>query len=69
VTGSAFALPEGEQMLCYPVAGADEALTRGHRRCNFVWYRPAAAEPLRDLLTDTDGVRHELSIRISLSRS
>ena len=37
-------------------------MARGQRRFNFVWYRPAEAEGLRDLLTDTDGVAHPLSI-------
>lgn len=59
----AFSLPPGEQMLGYPVAGENEALERGRRRYNFVWYRPAPAQSvLADLLTDTDGVRHALSI-------
>lgn len=58
----AFSLPEGEQMLGYPVAGRGEAMARGHRRFNFVWYRPAPAEALRELLTDIDGVAHPLSI-------
>lgn len=59
----AFSLPSGEQMLGYPVAGADEAVEPGRRRFNFVWYRPAAAGgELRELLTDTEGVQHELSI-------
>ncbi|GJD51942.1 2,6-dihydroxypyridine 3-monooxygenase [Methylobacterium crusticola] len=59
----AFSLPDGEQMLGYPVAGADEATARGRRRFNFVWYRPAAADgALRSLLTGTDGVTHALSI-------
>ncbi|SFT29247.1 FAD binding domain-containing protein [Methylobacterium sp. yr668] len=59
----AFALPDGEQMLGYPVAGADNSMARGRRRFNFVWYRPAAADAaLRDLLTDVDGVEHQLSI-------
>ncbi|MEW6257340.1 MAG: FAD binding domain-containing protein [Pseudomonadota bacterium] len=59
----AFSLPPGEQMLGYPVAGPDEALERGQRRFNFVWYRPAPADSvLPDLLTDTEGVRHALSI-------
>jgi 2-polyprenyl-6-methoxyphenol hydroxylase-like FAD-dependent oxidoreductase len=58
-----FSLPEGEQMLGYPVAGVDEALTTGERRFNFVWYRPAAIDgALKDLLTDIDGVSHSLSI-------
>ena len=59
----AFSLPSGEQMLGYPVAGAGEAVEPGRRRFNFVWYRPAAAgDTLRELLTDAEGVRHELSI-------
>lgn len=58
-----FALPPGEQMLGYPVAGAGDALEQGRRRFNFVWYRPAAADgALRTLLTDVDGVTHALSI-------
>jgi 2-polyprenyl-6-methoxyphenol hydroxylase-like FAD-dependent oxidoreductase len=59
----AFSLPQGEQMLGYPVAGANEEIEAGRRRYNFVWYRPANADHrLLDLLTDVDGVRHELSI-------
>lgn len=58
----AFTLPPGEQMLGYPVAGPNEALARGRRRFNFVWYRPASAELLRDLLTDQEGVSHPVSI-------
>lgn len=59
----AFCLPPGEQILGYPVAGANESLERGERRFNFVWYRPAEeGGRLSDLLTDVDGVRHELSI-------
>jgi 2-polyprenyl-6-methoxyphenol hydroxylase-like FAD-dependent oxidoreductase len=58
-----FCLPPGEQMLGYPVAGANENLAAGSRRFNFVWYRPAEAHGrLPELLTDVDGVRHELSI-------
>jgi 2-polyprenyl-6-methoxyphenol hydroxylase-like FAD-dependent oxidoreductase len=58
-----FSLPEGEQMLGYPVAGLNEALAAGERRFNFVWYRPAAIDgALNELLTDIDGVSHALSI-------
>ncbi len=39
----AFCLPPGEQMLGYPVPGADEATGAGERRYNWVWYRPVAA--------------------------
>ncbi|MFG1278292.1 FAD binding domain-containing protein [Xanthobacter autotrophicus] len=64
-----FSLPPGEQMLGYPVAGADEQLEDGHRRYNFVWYRPAASDgQLADLLTDVDGKRHPLSIPPHLIR-
>lgn len=58
----AFCLPPGEQMLGYPVSGAGEDTRPGRRRFNFVWYRPASADELGRLLTDTSGVRHELSI-------
>ena len=58
----AFCLPPGEQMLGYPVPGADEALAPGQRRYNLVWYRPVAAAELPALLTDADGRRYDLSI-------
>ena len=54
-----FGLPAGEQMLGYPVAGAGDRNDAGHRRWNFVWYRPAAAgAELEALMTDADGVHH-----------
>ena len=54
-----FGLPEGEQMIGYPVAGTDDSTEPGQRRWNFVWYRPAAAgTELAALLTDADGVHH-----------
>ncbi|MFA6264385.1 MAG: FAD binding domain-containing protein [Pseudolabrys sp.] len=59
----AFSLPPGEQMLGYPVSGPNEEVRRGARRFNFVWYRPAPrGEALDALLTDVDGITHELSI-------
>jgi 2-polyprenyl-6-methoxyphenol hydroxylase-like FAD-dependent oxidoreductase len=59
----AFCLPPGEQMLGYPVAGADNDLRPGHLRYNLVWYRPAGeATDLVSLLTDDDGVAHPQSI-------
>lgn len=58
-----FNLPVGEHMVGYPVAGAADDPTVGRRRYNFVWYRPAdVARELPTLLTDRNGVRHELSI-------
>jgi 2-polyprenyl-6-methoxyphenol hydroxylase-like FAD-dependent oxidoreductase len=54
-----FGLPDGEQLIGYPVAGAADSTQPGQRRWNFVWYRPAAAGPeLAALMTDADGVHH-----------
>lgn len=54
-----FGLPEGEQMIGYPVAGADDSTLPGQRRWNFVWYRPAAGgSELAALMTDADGLHH-----------
>lgn len=50
-----FGLPPGEQLIGYPVAGAGNAIARGHRRYNYVWYRPANETVLKQLMTDTDG--------------
>ena len=51
-----FCLPNGEQMLGYPVAGSGNDTRPGKRRYNFVWYRPASeAQELVSLLTDDDG--------------
>ena len=58
-----FCLPPNEQMLGYPVAGPSNDLRPGHRRYNFVWYRPASeAGELPRLLTDDRGHTHALSI-------
>jgi 2-polyprenyl-6-methoxyphenol hydroxylase-like FAD-dependent oxidoreductase len=51
-----FSLPDGEQMLGYPVAGSGNDTRIGKRRYNFVWYRPASEDKeLVKLLTDDDG--------------
>ena len=58
-----FGLPEGEQMIGYPVAGPGHATAAGARRYNFVWYRPAdEAQALPRLLTDADGQHHPAGI-------
>jgi 2-polyprenyl-6-methoxyphenol hydroxylase-like FAD-dependent oxidoreductase len=68
-TYMAFALPPGEQILGYPVAGPNDDLRPGYRRYNLVWYRPADENTeLRDLLTDTAGNVHDLSIPPPLIR-
>ena len=65
-----FCLPPGEQILGYPVAGAGNDLRPGHRRYNFVWYRPAdEADALPALLTDASGHTHTQSIPPPLIRA
>lgn len=64
-----FCLPPGEQIIGYPVAGADNDLRVGHRRYNVIWYRPAEeATELKRLLTDERGVTHAISIPPKLIR-
>lgn len=58
-----FGLPSGEQLIGYPVAGAGNAVARGQRRYNFVWYRPAANDgALHALMTDADGQHYPLGL-------
>ena len=65
-----FCLPPGEQFISYPIAGPDNDLRPGHRRCNFVWYRPAAeATELKRLMTDAAGRTHVLGIPPPLVRA
>jgi 2-polyprenyl-6-methoxyphenol hydroxylase-like FAD-dependent oxidoreductase len=64
-----FALPEHEQFISYPIAGPDNDLRAGRRRCNFVWYRSAdEAGEFRRLMTDADGRAHPLGIPPPLVR-
>jgi len=65
-----FCLPNGEQVLTYPVAGEAHQIAVGQRRCNIVWYRPAARDStLRDLLTDINGDNNGTSIAPDKVRS
>jgi 2-polyprenyl-6-methoxyphenol hydroxylase-like FAD-dependent oxidoreductase len=64
-----FCLPEGEQLIGYPVAGQNDDLRPGHRRYNVVWYRPAhETQELPRFLTDTNGHTHAVSIPPPLIR-
>ena len=64
-----FGLPPGEQFVGYPVAGENDDLRPGHRRYNYVWYRPVdEAVGLPDILTDVNGHTHVLSIPPPLVR-
>lgn len=58
-----FCVPPREQIIGYPVAGADHDTSPGRRAYNFVWYRPVqAGAVLDDLMTDDDGVHHPQGI-------
>jgi 2-polyprenyl-6-methoxyphenol hydroxylase-like FAD-dependent oxidoreductase len=57
-----FCVPEGEQIIGYPVAGSGNDTAPGRRAYNFVWYRPADDSVLRELMTDADGQHHALGI-------
>ncbi len=57
-----FGLPDSEQMLGYPVAGPGNDTRVGKRCYNFVWYRPAAADVLMQLMQDADGNHYPAGI-------
>ncbi len=63
-----FYAPVGTQIIGYPIAGTGNDLRPGHRRYNFVWYSPAKAEKLTDMLTDGSGKQHYISIPPPLIR-
>jgi 2-polyprenyl-6-methoxyphenol hydroxylase-like FAD-dependent oxidoreductase len=64
-----FCLPPGEQIICYPVAGAGDDLRPGHRSLNLIWYVPADERSELDaLLTDVHGTTHSGSIPPPLIR-
>ncbi len=64
----AFCLPEGEQLLSYPVPGRDNDTQVGRRAYNIVWYRPTDAHTLADLCTDAAGRHHDAGIPPPLIR-
>jgi len=65
----AFCLPEGEQLISYPVPGRDNDTAIGRRAYNIVWYRPADRDALADLCTDAAGHHHAGGIPPPLIRS
>ncbi len=58
----AFYLPPHNKVIGYPIAGPDNDLRPGHRRFNWVWYRPLPSPLLKDMLRDENGVQYDLSI-------
>ncbi|HEX4409550.1 MAG TPA: FAD-dependent monooxygenase [Xanthobacteraceae bacterium] len=63
-----FCLPDGEQLVGYPVPGRDNETAIGHRAYNIVWYRPTDPAALKDMLTDTKGAHHPAGIPPPLIR-
>ena len=64
----AFCMPEGEQLLGYPVPGRDNDTEVGRRAYNIVWYQPTDAATLADISTDASGRRHGAGIPPPLIR-
>jgi 2-polyprenyl-6-methoxyphenol hydroxylase-like FAD-dependent oxidoreductase len=63
-----FYLPPRQEVITYPIAGFNDDLRPGHRRCNFIWYRTADAAQLRAMNVDENGVQHEFSVPPPLIR-
>jgi 2-polyprenyl-6-methoxyphenol hydroxylase-like FAD-dependent oxidoreductase len=63
-----YCLPEGEQIIAYPVPGPDDDVRPGRRSYNWVWYHPVDAAALQDLCTDAKGRVHPLGIAPPLIR-
>ena len=57
-----FFIPNGTEVIGYPIAGPDNDLRPGHLRYNFVWYAKVSADRLADMLTDAHGTHHAVSI-------
>jgi 2-polyprenyl-6-methoxyphenol hydroxylase-like FAD-dependent oxidoreductase len=64
-----FFIPAHEQVIGYPIAGLNNDLRPGHRRYNFIWYRVATAEQLREMCVDENGHQHEYSVPPPLIRN
>jgi 2-polyprenyl-6-methoxyphenol hydroxylase-like FAD-dependent oxidoreductase len=63
-----FCLPDGEQLISYPVPGRDNDTQTGRRAYNIVWYRPTDRDTLIDMCTDAQGRHHALGIPPPLIR-
>jgi 2-polyprenyl-6-methoxyphenol hydroxylase-like FAD-dependent oxidoreductase len=63
-----FYLPPRQEVITYPISGFNNELTPGKRRYNFIWYRVADADTLRDMCVDENGVQHEHSVPPPLIR-
>lgn len=63
-----FFLPRQQEVICYPIAGLDDDLRPGHRRFNFIWYRVANADLLKQMCVDDRGHQHHYSVPPPLIR-
>lgn len=63
-----FCLPEGEQLMGFPMPGRDSDVRVGHRGYNILWYRPAETRRLADWSTDEIGRLHAAGIPPPLIR-
>lgn len=63
-----FYLPPRQEVITYPISGFDNELTPGKRRYNFIWYRVADAQQMKDMNVDERGVQHEFSVPPPLIR-
>jgi 2-polyprenyl-6-methoxyphenol hydroxylase-like FAD-dependent oxidoreductase len=63
-----FCLPEGKQLVAYPVPGRDNDTAIGRRGYNICWYNPTDPATLADMCTDAAGHRHGTSIPPPLIR-
>ncbi|MGE3156044.1 MAG: FAD-dependent monooxygenase [Xanthobacteraceae bacterium] len=64
-----FSFPQGEELIGYPVAGANGTVDVGGRRFNIMWYRPIPpGAQLQNMFTGTDGVHYETGIPPGLVR-
>jgi 2-polyprenyl-6-methoxyphenol hydroxylase-like FAD-dependent oxidoreductase len=63
-----FFLPPQQQVICYPIAGFNDDLRPGHRRFNFIWYRVAGADLLKQMCLDDRGHQHDYSVPPPLIR-
>jgi 2-polyprenyl-6-methoxyphenol hydroxylase-like FAD-dependent oxidoreductase len=63
-----FFLPPQQEVICYPIAGFNDDLQPGHRRFNFIWYRVADADLLKEMCVDDRGHQHDYSVPPPLIR-
>ncbi len=57
-----FYLPQRQQVITYPISGFNDDLRPGHRRYNFIWYRVADAQQMKEMCVDERGVQHDYSV-------